>query len=244
MLSTPITRMSRWLHPQPYVIKARLLDFSFITVLLIIATIPLLGLRGANWLNNSSFVLASAILWLGIAGLWLWISERIKPVSAEVATNKMVNRKRIDFGRTVAIALLLVLFTQLAFYLPLQKSFWRGYDDTSTIISGDQPDLWWTVWDAGYNRPFAFIQAFIALVLSPNTIDGFLWLAIVTHFAKGVLLYGILHELLPRTKLIPLIAAILLIVSPADGWRYFIVAQSGYYFTPFLLMLATWLCIY
>jgi hypothetical protein len=129
----------------------------------------------------------------------------------------------------------LSLLSIVAFFLPLTYGFWQGYDDPLMLSTAR---LDWMFYDQMYNRPFVPLGPLIGLRLSPDTIDGFVWLAVLLRIATAVALYAILRQFDRLPKYIPLLAALLFIVNPSEPGRFLAVSLDVYQFSVFLMALA------
>ncbi len=129
----------------------------------------------------------------------------------------------------------------VAFFLPMTYGFWHGYDDPLMLSSAN---LNWFDYDQSINRPFVPLGPTIALHLSPNRIDGFVWLTVALRIGTGAALYSILRQLLRGSTAVPCIAATLYIVNPSEPGRFLVVALQAYEFTVFLLTAAIALYIF
>ena len=56
-----------------------------------------------------------------------------------------------------------------------------------------------------------------------------LWVGVFLCFANGWLLYLILSRLMPRATLVPVLAAVFLVVHRADPLRFFVMWASNHY---------------
>ena len=199
-------------------------DFGFLTALLLLSASVLLRFRGNAFIENKWQILILLILWSGVITVWVRNFKRTDPLLDVDNADKVPPKASALIERLLLPAFLFV-FTLVGYFIPLRKCYWHGYDDAMTICMSPNP-LWIADLDTTYNRPFAFLQANIAHILTPDSIDGFLCLAICFHFLSSILLYLILKRLLKQNTAVPLIAAILLIINPAEPLRFMTVAMS------------------
>lgn len=144
--------------------------------------------------------------------------------------------------RALALSVLLLAFTILTFYLPMRKSFWNSSDEGEMLyLTNSQPFTTVVALSNKFEaRPLEMLGVELAQVLSPNAIDGFLWLAFMLRFASALFLYGIVCELFSSRRL-ALIASLLFIVNPSEPWRFVVIVMMDYYLALSLLLLSVWL---
>jgi hypothetical protein len=138
---------------------------------------------------------------------------------------------------------LLFLFVVAAFYLPMRLHFWGGYDDFASL-----QDNWAVVWsddlDRLFGRPLIGLQVLVAGILTPDRIEGVLYVASGLCFLNALLLMGIIRRLLPGGTLLALGAAILFVVNRSEpliffaGW-----ATNFYWMALFWFMLGLYLLL-
>ena len=92
-------------------------------------------------------------------------------------------------------------------------------------------------------RPLEMLGVELAQIFSPDSIDGFLWLALLLRFTSAILLHGILCELF-KNRTLALIACLLFIVNPSESWRFLAIVMMDYYLALMLLLLGIWLYLY
>ncbi len=214
-------------------------DLGALAVLIALPAVPLIAWRcKVAFLEGWPIVLFFAS-WLAVLAAWLWASRPVDPLNIVEETGGGRSRRLVQS----AVAGLLFLLTLVAFYLPLRVNFWGGVDDFANF----QPEcatVWSNNWDAALGRPLVGLPTFAALLLRPGRIEGFLWVGVLLCFANGWLLYLLLGRLMPRAALVPVAAAVFLIVNRADPLRFFVMWASNHYETvTFLLLLASWLFV-
>lgn len=221
-----------------------LADYLFITLLLILAAIPLIMLRGSVLLKIGLILFAFYTTWLGMFALWLVATrdggtshtddQHLRPVPDRAAS-----LKRSFKG--LAIASLLLAFTIVTFYTPMKQHFWGGGDEHGALIDDS---LWSDVSDLGFGRPLLKSAPFIAITIVPGRVDGFLWLTVLLVYLNGILLFGILRQFYGETQGVALAAALLLIASPAEPTRYMALWTGIFYYSAvFWLLLSLWLFV-
>jgi len=212
-------------------------DFGFICALLLIAASTLLSFRGAALTENRFLLLAVFFFECGL--VYVWHSKYRRRTAPDKLPEIQRNKTTYGIGHDLFLSSLLFLFTLVGFFIPLRKSFWHGFDDPMTLTQGAL--FGFSYYDTFICRPLNFVQANIANLISPNSIDGYLVLAICFHFLSSLLLYSLLRNAIPGLSPVPIVASILLAVNPSEPMRYMMVTMSGYYFAPFLLWLSIWL---
>ncbi len=138
---------------------------------------------------------------------------------------------------------LLFAFAMTAFFLPLRLHFWGGYDEVNSLA-----DKWAVIWsdaqDTKAGRPLLGMQSFIASVLTPNRIEGVLYVAIGLCFVNALLLMGIIRRLLPGGVLIGMAAAVLFVVNRSEPLIFFVAwATNFYWMALFWFLLALYLLL-
>jgi hypothetical protein len=225
--------------------SAGLADVAFITGLLVILAL-IARLRGTAVLDNGSFVAGACLAAAILLGFWEWVAHRLQKTTRATQTQQPTDLRhpwRDSIGYLGAAAVILAIFATFAFYLPMRYAFWDGYDDPGVLTNHLWTD-YWNIADQIYNRPFSLIGQTIALSFSPDSIDGFFWLAVTLRLGTGLALYGIVQQLLPRSRVVALIAALLFVINPSEPGRFFAIAFIGYQVSVFLMTLAAALYLY
>lgn len=195
------------------------------------SAIPLIFLRGspvlAGWPWRTGFVLGTAVL----VAIWQKFGrlQHAPPIPGPVP---------YPLWKRGVIVLLLSALTLLCFTVPLTMHFWGGVDDFQVLTS----DLWSPQFDAGLNRPLNTTFLWLGLQLTPDRVEGQLLVASLLCFANGLLVMAILRELLPHDRILPLAAAVLMILNRGDMSRFMIMWTTLLYLGPlFFFLLAAWL---
>lgn len=209
-------------------------EFVFLSLLLIIAAIPLILWRAAPQIFEVVPMLGVATLWLGVCALWLIASTRRTKIASTVSTYS----SSYTFGRILLIISGLLALTIISFYVPMRQHFWVGMDEIFELTNGSP---WSALWDNFANRPLAMTMSFIGTSLTPSHVDGVLWAVLAAHWLTGILLYGIIKILLPRAELLALISSALFIVNPSEKMRFAGIFLSPFYGFVFFFMLAIYL---
>ena len=100
-------------------------------------------------------------------------------------------------------------------FFPAIPAFWIGWDEGMLLMLGGKP-IWQTFFDTTAGRPLPTLGAQIALIFSPDSVYGFLWLSAALRLATAVLTYGIVRNFFPRSRVLPLTAAVLFIANPSE----------------------------
>jgi hypothetical protein len=217
-------------------------DHGFLAALVALAALPLIGWNGSPLFFAVWPVVAVCGCWLVLLAVWLKTTPAAPAFSVPGGDSEQASSRTRMLVRP-AIAVLLLMLTLVAFYLPLRINFWGGVDEFTCFQPRDS-NVWSDTWDRGLGRPLVGMPAWIAKHLMPGRIEGFLWLAVFLCFGNAWLLFLLLGRLMPRATAIPTLAAILLIVHRADPLRFFIMWASNHYETViFLLLLASWLFV-
>jgi hypothetical protein len=212
--------MCRYAHPLA-------IDLGFVCGLLAAAAVPLILLRGSPWLHNSVVLCAVMAAGIGWIGFWSWTmrpaagADTVRGMAATAAT-------AYEWARRLATVGLLLAFTIVAYFLPMRLNFWGGYDDFAYLVH-DAAFLWSDVWDGFLGRPLDGASAFAARLLTPNRVDGVLYVAIGISFANAVLLMTLLRRLLPGAGPIAVTAAVLYIVNRSDSLVYYVAWAANFY---------------
>ncbi len=227
--------------------KRLLIDVGFITGLLVLSAVPLVVWRHSPWLHETRFVLGYWTVWLLGAGLWPVIHRRIDSASPpgnpdERATGKP--RARAAWIRTAIETILLGGLTGVTFLDPVRRHFWGGYDEPSSSLASEKARIWSQAWDGELGRPLLGLPALLGQILTPDRIEGFLWLAAALCFLNSVLLMAIIRRLLPGALLVAGVAAALFIANRAEPLLFFPLWTTNFYWLAlFWLLLALWLLL-
>jgi hypothetical protein len=211
------------------------IDIVFATALLGAAGIPLILLRYTTLINSNKLMYGLLAAWLLLGAVWHIIGAGFNTRQSPTTTPP-----KSLLTTTLIVSLGLFLFCWLAYGLPMRRYFWIGMDEASFFT--DQA-FWLPFYDQIASRPLAGMEFFLAFrVLTPNNLEGLLWMTFIQHFLTAVLLYRIMCILLPRLSVLALVAAVLYIVNPAEPSRY-LIFMSPYYGAVFSLMLAFFLML-
>ena len=227
-------------------LRCRLLDLGLVAALLALAAVPLILLRG-RLPDRPEYLLAFPALFVSVSVLWALLARRQD--SAPALDDAMQGRSDGRGGpwwHLPLIAALLGALTYLCFYGPLQIHFWVGIDEplnfeADTLLGWLQVSKWMDAW---VNRPLLVLPCALAQALAPGRIEGFLWLGAGLCWINGLLLFALLSELLPRARVLPVAAAVLLIIDRSDASRFLVMYTSNFYWTALALLLAAlWLFV-
>ncbi len=101
--------------------------------------------------------------------------------------------------------------------------------------------LWRPEWDNA-GRSLLGLCPWVVNLLMPDRVEGFLIAAFLLCTVNALLLWAILRLLLPTSGAVPLAGALLLLASPADPSRFFVMWTTDLYWTAlFFFLLAVWL---
>jgi hypothetical protein len=217
-------------------------DVVFLTALLALAVIPLVALRGHPLLFSPAFQLGVLALGVGLVSAWLSSARRVSPLLPGTDGTGELPGHRRAWLRPAAVAGALFVLTIVAFQIPLREHFWGGYDEI-TILLPEYKGLWCSTWDS-YARPLTGLSAWLGETLTPDRIEGHLWLAGILCCLNALLLAGIVHRLLPGAPAVAIAAGALFICHRGDPARFFVMWTTNYYWTSLgLLLLAIWLLL-
>ena len=236
------------------------LDLLFVAGLLALAVVPLFSFKLG--LLPTWQLLALLATWLALCACWCKIfGGRLVPTSLpgtqggvleslpgeregkNAAADTSSPLEQSSWLSTAVAASLLLALTWVCFYKPSQKHFWGGADEFTQFDSG-WGQLWSTASDQASGRPLHCWLTPIALTLSPDRVEGFLWAACVLCWLNGLLLYAILRRLMPNSGSLPIIAGVLLIINRSDSSRFYVMWTTNFYWTAlFLLLLSFWLLL-
>jgi hypothetical protein len=217
-------------------LKWRLLDVGLVVLLLVLAAVPLIVLRGHPVWGRVECSAGMWALFAGTLALWAGLFRRAAPEQAADG--------RLAWWQTALVAVLLGGVAFVGVYLPIRIHFWGGADDFIHFL--DTPLIpWMSHFDHGMNRPFTVLACAVGRSLTPGRIDGFLWLGAAVCWLNGLLLFAVLRELLPRARLLPVAAAVLLILDRSDPSRFYVLWISNVYWAGVALLLAgAWLFLW
>ncbi len=204
-------------------------DACFVSVLLLIAAVPLLWLRG---LPSSYADSTFAIVW-GAGALvtvaWLFVTRNFPAPSVAESPTDAPRESLFSRGRRWVVAALFVLVMWLAFYEPMKLHFWGGVDEFAAI-NDPYTKVWSDGWDRAGNRPMLGWVMIPPHYITPERIEGFLWFAATLCLANGFLLWGIASQVLPpAARPVSVAAGILLLVNRADPSRFLVLWTTLFY---------------
>jgi hypothetical protein len=209
----------------------RLTDFAFVAALLGVASVPLVFLRGSPLLYNRGVLLGAAAAWLATLGCWVWARRG----EAGVGAPREAPRPR-DWLRRGAVCALLLALVVVGYYLPLRKHFWLGMDEFLSL-GRDCPSLWDAEYDCGWGRPLVAWWIRAARWLTPDRIEGFLWVAVSLCFLNALLLYRLLGRVLPNAGCVAAAAAVLFVCNSAEASRFYVFYGTNVYWSALALLL-------
>jgi hypothetical protein len=219
-----------------------LIDAAFITGLLALSALPLVVWRHASWVYETPFVLGWWTAGLLGVGLWLLIHRRVEGASPPGKPGPPPGPA--EWPRAAIEALLLAGLTGVTFFDPLRRHFWGGFDEPNSSLASVMARVWSPLWDEMLGRPLLGLPALLGQTLTPDRIEGFLWLAAALCFANSVLLMAIIRRLLPRGALVAGMAAVLLVANRAEPLLFFPMWTTNFYWLAlFWLLLALWLLL-
>lgn len=210
-------------------------DLSFVVLLIVSTAIPLIVLRPLLWAQPALFMLLSLLV-LAFEGavVYQW---RV-PYNAVGAYHHAT--KRLSFVEIMGVSASLLLFVVIAYYLPMKTQFWMGGDEARTMLTGDKPGQI-IYFDKGFGRPLSAVNELIGTHLTPGSVNGFLWMTAAARFLSAVTLYALLRRLLRNSGALPMLAALLFIVNPAEPSRYLAIFMNPYYQGVFFALLSLYL---
>jgi hypothetical protein len=225
-------------------LKGRWLDLGFVTALLVLATVPVILLRDCRLLWQGAGLLGWLALLGGMLPLWCFLARRSD--QAEGRSGPAIHTQeegRREVWWTLLVALLLAGVAVTCFFTPLRIHFWSGCDEFLNLIADARPGHfhdWLTYADAiqvGANRPLILLPCAVGQALTPDRIEGFLLLAVCLCWGNSLMLFCLLRETLPQARLLPIVAAVLLIVDRSESSRFLVMFTSNYYWTALVLLL-------
>ena len=137
-----------------------------------------------------------------------------------------------------------VTFVGLAivnFYLPARQHFWGGGDE-HVVFTPWADSAFSHRMDLMVGRPLEEIQVWMAELMTPDRMEGFLLLATGAMLLNALLVSAILSQFFRDDWLVPLLGGALYLVNPCDGLRYYVIWAANCYLTSlFFCLLAIWL---
>lgn len=212
-------------------------DLGFASMLLGWAGLWLVLFRKAQWIHTwLGFGFFAAVFAL-LVGVWTRMARRQDFDTNFVATKREPGTTW-SLWRELLPVLLLFLVTWVAFYQPLKIHFWGGGDD---FYSLQKFPIWNSAVDVISGRPLNSAVCQIALWLTPDRVEGSLWLAFACDFFIALLLYAIIRKIAPSAALCGWCAAMLFLVNRGDNTRFLVMWTTNFYWPPlFLLLAALW----
>lgn len=214
-------------------------DLAFISALLGLGAVFLIVLRGNPFVFSGTGKAVLVSLVAALVGSWLVVARAsiTKPRSKERQDRDVESRKTVFLKNLVWCALLLGV-TIVSFYQPLRIHFWHGADDFGPLIPSS---VWTEAADTGQNRPLMYMPHRIGAMVTPDRIEGFLWLAVALCFFNGALLGGFLRSATSLPPSVCASAALLLVANRADYARFApLWASNAYCASVFLLLASLW----
>jgi hypothetical protein len=218
------------------------LDLGFATGLLLLCAIPLILLHGSTWLHNRSILAATFVVSLGWIALWTRATRRTAHADTLETMSPAVVPDVRESGLVLAIPLLSALVI-VAFFLPLRLQFWGGVDEIANFV-GEGARMWSDLWDSHLGRPLLGVPSFLGLLLTPDRIDGLLYVAVVLCFANGILVMAIVRRMVPAATLVAVAAATLFIVNRGEPLIFRVAWTTNFYWMAlFCYLLALYLLL-
>lgn len=207
------------------------LDLGMVLLLLSWFAVPLMVLRNSPVLIEWPWMIGFVVGTLALLALWQRIAGReTQPVVAGPAPWH-------PWRWTVTI-LLLTGVMAVSFFIPLTMHFWGGADEIQMLKS----EFWMAGFDMGLSRPLNVTFLWIGRQLTPDRIEGQLIIAGILCLANGVFLLGVIRELFPQDRLLPVVAGVMMILNRGDLSRFMIMWTTSLYWGPLcFILLATWL---
>jgi hypothetical protein len=219
-------------------LKSNRRDLGFITLLLCIEAVFLIGFRFL--LKDVSVILMVAVVicWLGIVGYWLKPSKQL-PMPRMTITK---SHKSSGFFQTLGLALIFFGFSLAMFFVPMSRAFWHGADDAPLLVQNTPIALW--EYDAGQNRPLAPAVGVLAEILTPGHIDSLLWLAFFLRLCTAAVISALVREIIGKSaRSVAILAAILFMIDPSEPARFLAIVMANYFFASLLLWTSLWLLL-
>ena len=211
-------------------------DYAFVAALLVLAAVPLVGLRTSSIIYAPGFAPA---IWLAVACLFAaWVLPDRRGTSSTA-------RAPCGWGwwaRAAAFVAALAAAAVVVYYLPMREHFWGGYDEVLCLRSAERA-LWHSSWDK-LGRPTWGIAPMLGALLTPDRVEGFVWLGVALSLLNALLLAGIVRRALPGEPAIAAAAGVLLLCHRGDLSRFFGMWAANWYLTSLaFLLLGTWLLL-
>ena len=128
-------------------------DVAFLTVLLGLAAVPLVALRGHPLFFTPRFQFGLWGAWLAVAAAWAWFARR--------TVTRGVGGWAV-WVRWAAYAAVLFAVSVVAFDKPLRQHFWGGCDEVTNFYA-PACKIWCDGWDH-YGRPLTGVARWAASV--------------------------------------------------------------------------------
>lgn len=119
---------------------------------------------------------------------------------------------RVNFLHLAIMALVVI-----GAFVPLQLMRFDTATDLSVMLGIDK--IWFEPW-ANLNRPLAGIEAYLALLITPNSLWGFVIVISALKFATAWSVYEIICVLRPQQTYTALVASLLFILFPSELGRF------------------------
>ncbi|MDX1990927.1 MAG: hypothetical protein SF029_00965 [bacterium] len=202
-------------------------DVAFITVLLVLAGVPLILWRDTPWLENTAALVVVLVLWLIVCAGWLLVARREqRQLPAQPRAGSGFGLRR-SFWEMLAVGGGFFLIGLIAFYLPVRQHYWIGMDEP--VLMDAQNYLWYPVYDQQAGRPLAAIAAFVAGVLTPNSFEGWWMVSFGARLVSSLMMYAGMRLITPRGTMLPLLVGLLFLVNPAELSRFAVVFEISFY---------------
>ena len=220
-------------HAAPHDAARPYRDIAFISVLLGLAAVPLLLLRHHPIFFSIVFQVTVWIAEMAVFAVWVLLDRR-----ADLAPTTSEPRRWPGLLRNGGYIGALSAVTLIVFYVPMREHFWAGGDETHTL----SPEVN-HFWSDGFvtdkvARPTWGIGPMLGQLLTPDRIDGHLWLAATLMVSNALLLFAIIRCVLPSAPQIAAAAGLLLICHRGDTSRFFVMWTGNWYWTTLAFLLA------
>jgi hypothetical protein len=207
------------------------LDLGMVLLLLFWFAVPLIFLRNSPMLIEWPWVLGFVLGTGALLVLW----TRLARGEAEPT---LPGPAPWHAWRWVVTILLLTGVTAVSFCIPLTMHFWGGGDEVQMLTS----EFWMAHFDRGLSRPLNVTFLWLGRQLTPDRIEGQLIIAGILCLANGVFLMGVIRELFPQDRLLPVVAGVMMILNRGDLSRFMIMWTTSLYWGPLcFILLAAWL---
>ncbi|RBP43894.1 4-amino-4-deoxy-L-arabinose transferase-like glycosyltransferase [Roseimicrobium gellanilyticum] len=223
--------MERVAEPSKFFTRKLALDLGMVLLLLVWFALPLIFLRHSPILMGWPWMIGFPVGTLALLVLWNRMAG--KEESLTVAAPEPWHA-----WRWVLTILLLAGVTVVTFFIPLTIHFWGGGDEIQMLRS----EVWSSGFDKGLSRPLNMIYYWLGRQLTPDRIEGQLIVASLLCLANGVFLMGVVRELLPKDRILPVAAGVMMVLNRGDLSRFMIMWTTSLYWGPLcFILLATWL---